>query len=174
MKTLIHTCCADCLLTCIRGLDIAPSDIYIYFYNPNIHPKSEYNERLKALKLVLEKYSLKDAKLIIPDYKPKEYFEAIPKSKKRCVHCWELRLKNTFEYAAVNNIEAVTTTLLSSHYQNKKVIENIGNDLSREYNIKFIIPKIKNNTINKGFYKQNYCGCCYSLIEKMNEKYPLN
>lgn len=66
----------------------------------------------------------------------------------------------------------MTTTLLSSHYQNKEIIEKIGKDLEKEYKIKFLIPKEINKELKtSGFYKQNYCGCCYSLVENWENKF---
>lgn len=174
MNILIHTCCADCLLSSIGNSFKEYSNIILYFYNPNIHPKTEYFERLKALKLAIVRYDLKNVKLIIPDYKPKEYFTYVKPLKNRCSKCWELRLRESFDYAKKNNISAVTTTLLTSHFQDKEKITEIGNRLQEEYNIKFVDLKNTKQEKHLGFYKQNYCGCCYSLVEKMDEKYSAN
>lgn len=172
MDILIHTCCADCLLNTMGEQLKEFSYLFIYFYNPNIHPKTEYNERLKALKSIIT--DKKNIKLIIPDYKPKEYFQYITSSKNRCSKCWELRLRKTFEYAKGHNIKNITTTLLTSHYQQRDKILKIGNRLAKEYNINFINIKRFTCTKHTGFYKQNYCGCCHSLVEKLNEKYNRN
>jgi predicted adenine nucleotide alpha hydrolase (AANH) superfamily ATPase len=172
MNILIHTCCADCLLNTIVEQLKEFSYLSIYFYNPNIHPKTEYNERLKALKLILK--DKKNIKLVIPDYKPKEYFQCITSPKNRCSKCWELRLRKTFEYAKEHNIENVTTTLLTSHYQQRDKIIGIGEALSKEFGINFVHIERLEHIKHSGFYKQNYCGCCYSLVEKMDEKYKAN
>ena len=73
-KFLIHTCCADCFLNTIgylenEGIINNQTEITSFFYNPNIHPRSEYIERLNALKKILSK----DIKLVIPNYRPTDY-----------------------------------------------------------------------------------------------------
>lgn len=172
MKILVHSCCADCLLKMTNSLN---DEVVAYFYNPNIHPRSEYLSRLKAIqKIALEN----KIELIVPDWSPKEWFKTKPFPNPsldragRCINCWNLRLGKTFEYAKKNNFEMVSTTLLSSHYQSKETIEKIGKELEKEYKIKFLIPKkIDRELKTSGFYKQNYCGCCYSLVEAWENKF---
>jgi len=167
MKVLIHTCCADCLLKLVNSLE--GDEVVAYFYNPNIHPRSEYLARLKAIQKITEENKIK---LVVPDWSPKEYFEVIKDKNNRCDKCWNLRLNKTFEYAKKNNFEAVSTTLLSSHYQNKETIKKIGKELEKEYKIKFLVPKkIDKELKTSGFYKQNYCGCAYSLTEDWEKKF---
>jgi len=176
-KILIHTCCADCLIHLIEALEEEKqignsTKISLYFYNPNIHPKTEYMERLHAVKLVInEKYADRDIKLVVPDYKPQEYFESIVGKEKRCIGCWELRLAKTFEYAKEKGLKYVSSTLLGSHYQDKEAIEKIAKELE-DNDTKLVYPlKEHDHSINRGFYKQNFCGCCYSLNEKLYDKY---
>ena len=176
-KILIHTCCADCLLNLISSLEqekqiSEDTELTLLFYNPNIHPRSEYQERLNALKKVIEQGDIKQkTKLVIPDYKPSEYFDAIEGEPKRCLGCWAIRMKKLFEYAKLNEINAVSSTLLSSHYQDTETILRIANELE-DKNIKLVSPKNKYECLKTGgFYKQNYCGCCFSLTEKLWEKY---
>lgn len=185
MKILIHTCCADCFLKMMKSFDDDSMEITGYFYNPNIHPRSEYLTRLKTAQKMSEE---KGVELVVADWSPKEWFNQIPlgytaspfekretlkqKTKTRCKKCWELRLEKSFEYAKKNNFEAVSTTLLTSHYQNKDIIEIIGKNLEKKYGIKFLVPeKIERDLKTSGFYKQNYCGCCYSLMERYKEKF---
>lgn len=174
---VIHTCCADCFIHLIESLEkekqiSKKTEIILLFYNPNIHPKTEYMERLNALKIVLkEKYSDWKIKLVIPDYKPKEYFDSIVGKEKRCLGCWELRLSKTFDYARAHDIHYVSSTLLASHYQDQTTILKIGKNL-KDKDTQIVFPqKEHEHSINKGFYKQNFCGCCFSLNEKLQEKY---
>lgn len=171
MKLLLHSCCADCILKFVESIKLEKGidEIVAYFYNPNIHPRAEYLARLKAIQKVTEENKIK---LVVPDWSPKEYFKVIKDKNNRCKKCWNLRLSKTFEYAKLNNFEMVSTTLLSSHYQNKKIIEKIGKDLEKEFKIKFLVPKkIDRELKTSGFYKQNYCGCCFSLIEEYSAKH---
>ena len=172
MKVLIHACCADCLLKMVKSLADKKVEIAVYFYNPNIHPRAEYLSRLKAIKQIAEKNNIK---LMITDWSPREWFEGIRgcfSKPKRCERCWNLRLRKTFEYAKNHSFEGVSTTLLTSHYQDEGKIEEIGKKLEKEFEIKFLIPKkVVRNLETGGFYKQNYCGCCYSLVETWGEKF---
>jgi hypothetical protein len=174
MKILIHTCCADCLLKMVDSLKDESVEIVGYFYNPNIHPRSEYLTRLKAAQKICEENKIK---LIMPDWSPKEWFGEIKKggslkNKNRCEECWKLRLRKTFEYAKEKGFEAISSTLVTSHYQNKEKIIEIGKDLEKEFGIKFLVPeKVSSELKTSGFYKQNYCGCCYSLMEAWTEKF---
>jgi len=165
---LIHTCCADCLLNTLSTTE-QKENISVLFYNPNIHPRAEFLERLNAVRIILKDYP--NIKLVIPDYRPSEYFGSIKKEGKRCTGCWKQRLGYLFKYAKDNEFESVTSTLISSAYQNREEILQIAKILEKEFSIPFIIPKEFKQEVHKGFYKQNYCGCCYSLNERMNEKY---
>ena len=169
MKILIHTCCADCLLKMADSLKDESVEIEGYFYNPNIHPRSEYLARLKAAQKIGEENKIK---LIVPDWSPKEWFREIKENKNRCEKCWKLRLGKTFEYAKNNGFEIVSSTLVTSHYQNKEKIREIGKNLEKQFGIKFLVPeKVSSELKTSGFYKQNYCGCCYSLVEAWSEKF---
>lgn len=178
---LIHTCCADCLLNALLNLEDrklinSKTEITSLFYNPNIHPRTEYLERLKAVQKILPQLQEKwNIKLVIPNYSPKEYMGEIMKGDRevgeRCMKCWRLRLEYSLRYAKENNIENVTTTLLTSHYQSKKNILSILNELRKKYELNVVEIDSGSNEKHGGFYKQNYCGCCFSLVEKMIESY---
>ena len=171
MKLLIHSCCADCLLKMKESIkkEKRISEIKVYYYNPNIHPRSEYQSRLKAMQQITKK-----DELIVADWRPKEYFEAI-KSRvkgKRCLDCWRLRLEKTAQFASKNGYQAFSSTLLSSNYQNDKRIAEIGKEVGKKYQIEFIIPKnLCKELDTKGFYKQVFWGCVYSLKERFEEKF---
>jgi len=180
MKLLIHACCADCLLKMVESIKTEKSfdEIEVYYYNPNIHPRSEYQSRLKAMQLMIG-----DLKMIVPDWRPREWFETLRpagtsldrealKKGIRCEKCWRLRLEKTAEFAKKNGFEAFTSTLLTSEYQNSEMIEKIGEEIGKKYKIGFFVPKnICKYLETKGFYKQIFCGCCYSLIERYEEKF---
>ena len=206
-KLLIHACCADCLLKMVESIkkENKFEEIVVYYYNPNIHPRSEYVSRLKAMQLMIG-----DLKMVVADWRPGEYFESLnqnpPSSDKseatsldrealnqilsvdkstsplnkgrnlkkpiRCEKCWRLRLEKTAEFAKENGFEVFSSTLLTSEYQNTKKIEKIGKKVAEKYEIEFLIPKnVCKSLKTKGFYKQIFCGCCYSLVERFEEKF---
>ena len=195
MKLLLHACCADCILKFIDSINqenLEIDEVIAFFYNPNIHPRSEYLSRLKAIQKVTEENKIK---LIVPDWSPKEWFKlqnpfkqnppvstfvetsslkkgGSPQNKTRCEKCWQLRLKKSFEYAKENNFELVSSTLITSHYQNQKTIKEIAKNLEEKYKIKFLVPKkVSRDLKTSGFYKQNYCGCAYSLVVVWEDKF---
>lgn len=181
MKMLIHVCCGDCALKFVDAVNhdekLKDSELYLYFYNPNIHPHSEFTARQVALQKIASENKLN---LIIANWTPKDYFQELQKFEKakrfdsslRCPYCWTVRLTKTFTYAKENGFEAVSSTLLTSKYMHKDTIIHIASELAKKYSINFYEPKEINCELHTaGFYKQNYCGCVYSLLERMSEKY---
>lgn len=194
---LIHTCCADCFLKLYQSLsEEMQATVQIFFYNPNIYPREEHQARLLAIKKVVKNLN-RDIKIIVANYQPQDYFQTIKQLKnnrencenkgtddrftiisrqKRCPLCWELRLRALFEKAQVEKIALVSSTLFSSNYQDLDKVKLIAQKLSQEYQIDFYLPKmdkVMRDHSHRGFYKQNYCGCLYSLLEKSREKYDL-
>jgi len=171
MKLLLQACCADCILKFIDSIregNLEIDEVIAYFYNPNIQPRSEYLSRLKAIQKVTEENKIK---LIVPDWSPKEYFKEIKNKENRCNKCWKLRLEKSFEYAKDNNFELISSTLITSHYQDQETIKEIAKSLEKKYKIKFLMPKkVSKDLETSGFYKQNYCGCAYSLVETWEGK----
>jgi predicted adenine nucleotide alpha hydrolase (AANH) superfamily ATPase len=173
MKVLLHACCADCTLKFIESIktDKSVAELVLYYYNPNIHPRSEYQSRLKAIKQIAEENKIK---LIIPDWRPSEYFERVTDKNKpsRCINCWNLRLNQTAKYAKENGFEMFASTLVTSQYQDNKKINEIALSMAIKYGVEFYIPKLICTELKtSGFYKQSFCGCCYSLTERMTEKH---
>lgn len=194
---LIHTCCADCFLKFYQALsNKEQKQSQIFFYNPNIYPREEFNARLQAVKKVVKSLD-NNIEIFVENYLPQDYFHALAKNdqikkirennqdqqlftviakKLRCSVCWNLRLRALFETAKQANISLVSSTLFSSNYQDLIQIRKIAERLSKEFQIDFYFPKLNKldrDRVNKGFYKQNYCGCLYSLIEKSREKYQI-
>ncbi|NMB57087.1 epoxyqueuosine reductase QueH [Candidatus Beckwithbacteria bacterium] len=173
---LLHTCCADCAFKLLDSIEnetaYKKEEVVLYFYNPNIHPLAEHLRRQKAVQKMFP-----NNQIIIESWHPQDYFEALKDldskvQAKRCSVCWQLRLQKTFAYAQEHDFKIVSSTLFSSKYQNFGQIQKIGEDLAQKYKVKFFIPqKIEREKVNKGFYKQNFCGCCYSLVERLEEKY---
>lgn len=177
---LLHACCADCALKLItaaeKDLKLSDDQIILFFYNPNIYPRSEYLARLAAMKKVFaDKH-----KIIIPNYQPKDYWRELRKIKEtggdvflsdiRCPHCWQLRLAKTFSYARDQGFDIVSSTLLASIYQDTEMIQGMVEQLSRQFNLEYYLPENITHTHFKGFYKHTFCGCAYSLLSKVEKK----
>ncbi|MDD5449174.1 MAG: epoxyqueuosine reductase QueH [Candidatus Omnitrophica bacterium] len=173
MKILLHICCAPCGIYPFKELLKDPSNhIKGFYFNPNIHPKEEYQRRRAAL----EQYSRTSGlEVIYPECNPDDFFKKIINNDQRpsrCGICWRMRLEETALAAANDKFDAFTTTLLISPYQDNLVIKTIGEDLAKRHDIKFYYRDFRegfrqsqNEARDHNLYRQKYCGCIYSLKE---------
>ncbi|ABR31163.1 hypothetical protein SU69_06655 [Thermosipho melanesiensis] len=172
---LLHVCCAPDLVAAYFHLKDKIK--YIYFYNPNIHPKGEYIKRLNEVKKLAKLWNLK---MIESKYNPDEFFqyvkglENLGENSARCDKCIYLRLLNTANTAKKHNFTSFATTLTGSRKKILEKINNIGKIVGEEEKVKYVETHfrkgieshlaarfIKENKI----YRQNYCGCIFSKIE---------
>jgi epoxyqueuosine reductase len=181
---LLHVCCADCSLKMIEAIKSDPEmkeeELNLYYYNPNIHPQSEFTARQIAVQKIAAENNIK---VIIANWTPGDYFQALeglPEANRfnklnRCRLCVRLRLTQTFKFAAENKYSFVSSTTQTSNYMPIGVILKIGEELAQKNGVEFYHPpQINCELKTSGFYKQNYCGCVYSLLERMGEKYGTN
>lgn len=172
MKLLMHICCGPCSAAPVKLLREENIDVTGYFYNPNIHPYEEYNNRLNALKEYSKMINLN----VIYDeyYGLREFVKNVyDKLDNRCNYCYRSRLEHVVKYAKENNYDAFTTSLLVSPYQKHKMIKQICEDLSKEYEIDFYYKdfrpyfKVGQSMFREtGLYMQKYCGCVFSEEER--------
>lgn len=138
------------------------------FYNPNIHPYTEYKKRLDTAIDFSEKIGLKT--ILIDEYKLDEFLRnAAFRENQRCMMCYADRLERTASVAKKGNFDAFTTTLLVSPFQKHDLIVKVGEEAANKYGVKFLYKDFR-----KGFkegvekskqmqlYRQSYCGCIYS------------
>ena len=175
-KILLHACCAVCSGHPIKHLRDMGYEPVAYFFNPNIHPESEYQKRLNAQKKLCE--ALK-CELIIEDYKPEIYeelmkgFENHTEGSVRCRKCFELRLLKTVQKAQELGISNYTTSISISPHKNFSTIKQVGESFSTQFEVEFISVDfkkqdgfIKTTKLSKelDLYRQNYCGCENSML----------
>jgi hypothetical protein len=178
---LVHVCCADCLLKLVEvvfpRIGLSQKSIQLFFYNPNIHPEQEHLARQKAVQKIAKDL---DLALTMQNWTPGDYFGAlclktsaiIPDKSVRCPQCYKLRLDRTVAYASQNGFSSFTTTLLTSRYHDREKIITIGLKLGATHKVKFVPYEVPTDCLKtSGFYKQNYEGCVFSLLERMREKY---
>ena len=177
MNILAHICCAPCAIYLVEYLRKEGHTVAGFYYNPNIHPYSEYLRR----KGEVEKYS-REAGLTVTyaDYDMAEYFQRVDYSGNaagRCPACWWMRSARTAEFAAECGFDAFTTTLLGSPYQDHALIKNICEDIAKgkaplfyyqDFRTGFREAHRKAKTM--GIYCQNYCGCVFSEKERIEKK----
>jgi hypothetical protein len=193
-KLLLHACCCPCSSHCIELLE-KHFDITVFFYNPNIDEIDEYEKRLEELlRFSKEAEFAKNIKIVRGEYEPQVFHEMargmenLPERSERCYKCYELRLRRTAEYALENGFDYFTTTLSISPYKNADWINEIGMRLESELrgtasepdsSIKdipiFLFSDFKKKNGYKrsielsaeyNLYRQDYCGCVYSKMEK--------
>ncbi|MCK5706014.1 MAG: epoxyqueuosine reductase QueH [Candidatus Aureabacteria bacterium] len=178
-KILLHVCCATCGAGCVERLkELDFSDIVLFEFNPNIYPIDEYERRKKDMISLSE---IKKIPLYTGAYDHEEWLKQIeglqkePEGGKRCDVCFKLRLKMTAKKSKELNIRFFTTTLTVSPHKNFKRIELIGKEAGKEYEVDFYSTDFKKNDGFKksieaskkyGFYRQNYCGCEFSIRKK--------
>ena len=178
-KILLHSCCAPCSSTCIDRLsDKAKLDIM--YYNPNIEPEEEYLKRKEEQKRLIKLLN-KDIKVLDCDYDNNKYHEVVkgyekePERGSRCYICYKQRMEYTAKIAKEKGYDMFATTLTVSPYKVTKWINEIGFDLEKEYNIKYLPTDFKKQDGYKksielskkyNLYRQDYCGCIYSKKEK--------
>ena len=173
----MHTCCAPCSVYCIEKLREEGIEPTVYWYNPNIHPYTEYVERRACLKEYTNRINVK---AIFEDEYGLDGFckNVVDNLNARCVnYCYPVRLRKTFEYAKANGYDTVTTTLLYSIYQKHDFIKKLMEDLSKEFGIKFLYIDFRKGfwighekAIEQGLYMQKYCGCIFSEEDRYNNR----
>lgn len=177
-KLLLHACCAPCSSYVLEYLSNY-FDITIYYYNPNIYPENEYMRRMNELKEFIKVFDLKHTINFIEEkYDPKNYYknikglENLGEKSIRCFNCYKFRLDKSASFAKTNNFDYFTTTLSISPYKNSQWINEIGKELEMKYNIKYLYADFKKKNGYKrsielskiyNLYRQDYCGCVYSM-----------
>ena len=181
-KLLLHSCCAPCSSHVITYLT-SYFDITILYYNPNISPKSEYDKRKQEqIRLIKEIDRVNNIDIIDCDYDNDLYEEKIhglenePERGKRCTVCFDLRLDKTAKMAKELGYDYFCTTLTVSPYKNSKLINEVGLEKEKKYNIKWLYSDFKKENGYKdsielskkyNLYRQDYCGCKYSVRNKI-------
>ena len=174
---LLHCCCAPCASYCMEYLS-RYSKLTAFYYNPNITDENEYRHRVGELKRLIEEMPMENkAEFLEGDYNPVSFekiaegLENEPECGKRCILCYELRLRKTAEEALKGGYDYFTTTLTISPLKDAQVLNRIGQKLALEYGVKYLPSDFKKNggyqrtiELSKEYdlYRQNFCGCEFS------------
>lgn len=191
-RLFLHSCCAPCssyVLEYLRNY----FQITVFYYNPNISMEDEYQKRVEEQKRLIDAYNeqckehpkLYPIAVIEGDYEPQCFYdmakgmEQCPEGTERCFACYELRLRKTAAYAKEGSYDYFATTLTISPLKNAKKLNEIGERLSEEYGIPWLVSDFKKRNGYKrsielsaeyGLYRQDYCGCIYSKVEREKQK----
>jgi predicted adenine nucleotide alpha hydrolase (AANH) superfamily ATPase len=175
-KILLHSCCAPCSGELIEAMAKEELDLTVFFYNPNIHPKKEYEIRKSENIRYAQELGVP---FVDADYDVQNWFsrakgmEHEPEKGIRCTMCFDMRFERTALYAHENGFKIFTTSLGISRWKDMNQVNDSGELAASHYED---VTYWNYNWRKKGggtrmyeiakreeFYKQEYCGCIYSL-----------
>ncbi len=171
---LMHVCCAPCSGAILTNLQKEGFDVSATWFNPNIHPIEEWQNRLASVVTMTQE-------LNIPLYQSAEFQQELwlKMEKERCNYCYITRMEATAALAAREGFQAFTTSLLISPYQNHEAICNAAEAAAEKYGVLFFYRDFRpfyregrNLARAKGWYMQKYCGCIHSYYESDHPKKP--
>lgn len=184
-KLLLHCCCGPCATYTLNYLSPYFA-ITAYYYNPNIHPKAEYDQRLMELKKVIKQVQIDHpVDLVVSDYLPDPYHRAVAgltqlgEGSARCEACIQERLEETAARAVAWQMDYFASTLSISPHKNAWYINTTGDTLAQTYGISHLPNDFKKAG---GFQRaavlckqwdiarQTYCGCIYSQQERIRQQ----
>ena len=172
MNTLLHICCAPCANQCIEVLRTDGFQVTGYWYNPNIHPFTEYRARRNCLR---DYAATIDLPLIEQDaYALRPFIREVAEDiGNRCVKCYEMRLFEAARTAKEKGFDSFTSSLFISPYQNHELMRDVAERAASEHGVEFLYrdfrPYFKAGQAKAReleFYMQKYCGCVFSEQER--------
>lgn len=182
---LLHACCAPCSSYVLEYL-CEYFDVTMFFYNPNISPRSEYDVRYAELERLINDMGLSGKVSFVSSvYEPERFFEIakglehLPEGGERCRKCYAQRLEQTALAARDGEFDYFTTTLSISPYKNAQWLCEIGVEMGERYGVKYLVSDFKKRGGYKrscelsqkyGLYRQDFCGCVYSKRDREKQK----
>ena len=180
-KLFLHSCCAPCSSYVLEYLS-EYFEITVFYYNPNIYPPREYEERAREQKRFIEQFPARyPISYVEGNYDTKRFYEMakglehIPEGGERCFRCYELRMREAAMLAKEGGYDFFTTTLSISPLKNAQKLNEIGEALQAEFGIRHLPSDFKkkggyqrSTQLSKEYelYRQNYCGCVFSKNER--------
>lgn len=174
---LLHACCAPCSSYVLEYLS-KYFNITVLFYNPNISTEEEYLHRAEELKrFVKENPDCENVNVMVEEYESKYFYEKVKgyeqceEGGERCFICYRMRLEEAAKIAQKHNFDFFTTTLSISPLKNAQKLNEIGKELSEQYDISYLYSDFKKKNGYKrsielskeyNLYRQNFCGCVFS------------
>ena len=186
-RLFLHSCCAPCSSYVLEYLS-EYFEITVFFYNPNISPREEYEKRVQELRRMTEEMNFRHPVHVLEGaYRPEDFYdmakglEEVPEGGERCFRCYRLRMEEAARMAKEGCYDYFTTTLSISPLKNASKINEIGEELGEIYGIGHLPSDFKKKNGYKrsielsaeyGLYRQNYCGCVFSKREQEKKKAP--
>lgn len=174
-KILLHMCCGPCSVYPLSQLK-KEWEVTGLFFNPNIHPYTEYKERMETAEAFAREEEIRFINL--DEYNLEEFLRnAAFRENARCTYCYSVRLERAASVAKKGGYDAFTSSLLVSPFQKHELIKSLGEEAGKKYGIPFYYedfrPGYKEGTEKskeRGMYRQKYCGCIYSEKERYLRK----
>ena len=160
-------------------------DITVLYYNPNTWPAEEYHRRGEELERFVAAAHPLGVTVVEDRYDPQEFYSAVaglenePERGSRCTVCYRLRLEQAARYAADHGFDWYCTTLSISPMKDPVRLNELGNELGRQYGVPFLPSEFRKKDGYKrslqlsaeyGLYRQDYCGCVFSMREREEQK----
>lgn len=173
---LLHICCAPCSIACIESLlteGLSPTG---FWFNPNIHPYTEYRARKGAL---LEYARLIDLPLVLEgDYGLRPFVRGVAEDiEGRCLYCYDVRMCAAAQHAAQNGFTHFTSTLFISPYQNHELLRQSAERAAQAFSVSFLYRDFRplfrqgqDKARELSLYMQKYCGCMFSEEDRYRKK----
>lgn len=178
---VLHSCCAPCSSYCLEYLSSC-FHITVFYYNPNIYPKEEYEKRVREQERFIAKLPVNNpVSFFAGEYDTDRFYQTVkglekmPEGGERCRQCYKLRLSETAKFAACRGADYFTTTLSISPHKNAQAINEIGVTIGTEYGMSWLFSDFKKKDGFKrstelsnqyGMYRQDYCGCIFSMRDQ--------
>ena len=175
-RVLLHCCCAPCACYPIPELRREGFEVTGYFSNNNIHPFTEWEKRRGAMVALAETEQL--SVIYDDDYRPVDFFRAVSfRESRRCLICYQVRLEQTAHIARRGKFECFSSSLLVSKHQHHELISSLGTAAGEKYGVPFLYRDFREGyavgaerSRALGLYRQQYCGCLYSELERYAPK----
>lgn len=184
-RLLLHACCAPCSSAVLEYLSQYFA-ITLLYYNPNIAPLEEYQKREAELRRLVSQMKFTHPVELLPcQYDGQAFVQAArglegePEGGKRCEACFRLRLCYAAQEAARLRFDYYTTTLSISPMKNAPLLNQLGEEIGREFGVAHLPSDFKKKDgykrsvqLSKEYdlYRQDYCGCAFSKAQRQREK----
>lgn len=180
-RVLLHSCCGPCSSAVLETLT-RDFDVTLLWFNPNLYPQEEFDRRFRTQTELIEKMGLADRVSILAESrKHEEYLRRVkgledePEGGARCTECFRLRLVECARLAGQYGFDYFCTTLTVSRYKDAERINALGEEAAKAFGVAWLPSDFKKRGGEErsrrlaeqyGLYRQNYCGCEFSLRER--------
>ncbi|MBR0041218.1 MAG: epoxyqueuosine reductase QueH [Oscillospiraceae bacterium] len=177
-RVLLHSCCGPCSSAVLENL-IRNFEVTLLWYNPNLYPQEEFDRRFATQLELIEKMGLaEDVPVLAESRKHEDYLARVeglenePEGAKRCTECFRLRLVECAKLAKQYGFDYFCTTLTVSRHKDAERINALGEEIGQAFGVNWLPSDFKKRggeersralSAQYGLYRQNYCGCEFSM-----------